>query len=157
MGKDNTQADFIRRDAETHLLKGRIRKMDQEIRSLKRKFARARLNPQELFDDGKELTETTFGGTNGGSEIEDSYNKMTDSQLNGMDSEDMDLDEDKFNMDDLDVKDLDILRIKNEEIEQIKKDYEQQIEAITLKVNEKSIYFFFSPFLGPVYEPTRVP
>ncbi len=130
--------------------------MDNEIKSLRKRLSKSNENG-DISENGEQANGEAVNLSED-SEMLAKNNQQSgggdNQQTNGDSLDDLQLEDKDFRIEDLDIKDFDILRVKNEEIEQMKKDYEQQIEAIGLKVSvlvlrreitlNKSFFNYFS-------------
>jgi hypothetical protein len=138
------------------MLKSKLKKMDNEIKSLRKRLSKSNENG-DISENGEQANGEAVNLSED-SEMLAKNNQQSgggdNQQTNGDSLDDLQLEDKDFRIEDLDIKDFDILRVKNEEIEQMKKDYEQQIEAIGLKVSvlvlrreitlNKSFFNYFS-------------
>lgn len=123
------------KNTEIQFLKTKLKRLDQEVQILRKKLANSNKS------DADQATSTDGSPNNNNEATSDDLeaSRMNENELTELD---FDMDDMKLTIDDIDFKNFDILKMKNDEMEQIKRDYEQQIEAVTLKVSLILVYIY---------------
>ena len=131
-----TSPELNAKNTEIQFLKTKLKRLDQEVQILRKKLA----NNSKIDADQAASTDGYPNNSNNNEATSDDLeaSRINDNELTELD---LDMDDMKLTIDDIDFKNFDILKMKSDEMEQMRRDYEQQIEAVTLKVSLILVYF----------------
>lgn len=127
------------RDAEINLLRSKTRKMELEIKVLKRKLTKAGLNLNESLNEETAMNEDEkFESSSQLNATENDQNSKSNETLATGENQTLTGDV-KNELNDFEIKEIDVVRYKYEQdIISLRKEYEQQLEY----VNNRVILFF---------------
>ncbi|RMZ99567.1 hypothetical protein BpHYR1_021614 [Brachionus plicatilis] len=126
------------KNKEINLLRVKLRKSEQEIKVLNRKLAKSGIEIHDLADEFKDISEEEKKEEEKNDESSDQITES--SQLMNIDQNDS---SNEFRLNEFEIKEIDVLKYKYEQdITNLKKEYEIQIEQLLNKMLQKLVQKF---------------
>lgn len=117
-----TTEELSERDNEINLLRVKLKRMEQEIKVLNRKLTKSGIEIQDMAAEITEISE------------EEKKNEPIEQENSNINPTEL-IENTEFKINDFEIKEIDVLKYKFEQdIIALKKDYETQLQQITIKV-----------------------